>query len=332
MNNNSLLPLISIIVPVYNVQEYVRKCVLSICRQTYQNLEIIVIDDGSTDDSGRICDMLAKQDNRIKVVHQSNGGLSAARNMGLSIVTGDFIGFVDSDDWIDESMYELLYGLMIENDADISICSHYIVKQGKIKSRYMSGKKFVFTREEAMQALMKDRLIRNYVWNKLYKRHLFDQLRFPVGRLFEDLAISYQIFHQAKRVVVQEYPEYYYLVRDGSLTQSKYDPEREYQIFRGVCEQDEFVRANYSWEEIPPYVLWRGVHLIDHIMMVKPSALTDKIIENVLTKMHEYDYIRLSKKQLTLCFKRYFIYHHIALYRSIYRAVRIVFRSKRYKY
>lgn len=332
MNNNYSTPLISIIVPVYNVQEYVSKCLLSICRQTYQNLEIIVIDDGSTDDSGRICDMLAKQDNRIKVVHQSNGGQSFARNRGLSMASGEYIGFVDGDDWIKIDMYEALYYLLLENDADISVCSHYVVKSGGIKTKYASGKISVYSSEEAMKVLIEDRLIRSYVWDKLYKRDLFDQICFPINRLFEDLAVSYRIFHRAKRVTMQQCPKYYYLVREGSAMQSKYDPLREFQLFLGVYERDQFVRANYCWKELPSYVLQRGVHLIDHAMMLSPSEPTEKIVEKVLKIMHEYDHDHFAYKSITLKVKCFFIYRHRTCYRHVYRAVRMLFKLKRYKF
>ena len=125
-STNCKLPLISVVIPVYNVEDYVRKCIVSVINQTYSNLEILVIDDGSTDHSGQICDELAATDGRIRVFHTFNGGLSAARNVGIDHATGFFIAFVDSDDWIEPDMYQFLYQQIIEYDADISVCSHYI--------------------------------------------------------------------------------------------------------------------------------------------------------------------------------------------------------------
>ena len=167
MENTETLPLISIIVPVYNVKNYLEKCLQSICGQTYKNLEIILIDDGSSDGSGELCDLFAQRDGRIRVFHQANAGQSAARNRGLAVAQGEFLGFVDSDDWIESDMYEFLYRLLKENEADISICSHYRDKGKKSVAKYSSGEQFVFTRDEGIRALVVDRRIRNYVWDKL---------------------------------------------------------------------------------------------------------------------------------------------------------------------
>lgn len=185
MKNTEALPLISIIVPVYNVKDYLEKCLQSICVQTYKNLEIILIDDGSSDGSGELCDLFAQRDGRIKVIHQTNAGQSAARNRGLAVAQGEFLGFVDSDDWIEPDMYEFLYHLLKENGADISICSHYRDKGKKSVAKYSSGEQFVFTRDEGIRALVVDRRIRNYVWDKLYKRRLFSGITFPLNRILK---------------------------------------------------------------------------------------------------------------------------------------------------
>lgn len=240
MKNTEALPLISIIVPVYNVKDYLEKCLQSICVQTYKNLEIILIDDGSSDGSGELCDLFAQRDGRIKVIHQTNAGQSAARNRGLAVAQGEFLGFVDSDDWIEPDMYEFLYHLLKENGADISICSHYRDKGKKSVAKYSSGEQFVFTRDEGIRALVVDRRIRNYVWDKLYKRRLFSGITFPLNRIFEDIAISYRIFYKAEKIVVREFPKYHYVIRDGSAMQSKYDPLKEHNLFLSVYEQSIF--------------------------------------------------------------------------------------------
>lgn len=200
MENTETLPLISIIVPVYNVKNYLEKCLQSICGQTYKNLEIILIDDGSSDGSGELCDLFAQRDGRIKVIHQTNAGQSAARNRGLAVAQGEFLGFVDSDDWIEPDMYEFLYHLLKANGADISICSHYRDKGGKSVAKYASGEQFVFTRDEAVRALAVDKHVRNYMVDKLFKRSLFAGIVFPVNRVFEDLAICYRVFYGAGRL------------------------------------------------------------------------------------------------------------------------------------
>lgn len=333
MNNTDTLPLISIIVPVYNVKEYLEKCLDSICSQTYKNLEIIVVDDGSTDGSGEICDSYAQSDTRIKVFHQPNAGQSAARNKALGMAQGELLGFVDSDDWIEKDMYEFLYRLMVESDADISVCSHYVETGTKTKVRHSSGTFTAFSRDEAIRALVVDKRIRNYMWDKLFKRQLFDGISFPENRVFEDIAVSYLIFHKAGLVVMQDSPKYHYLKREGSTTQGKlYNPDKEYQLFLTVYQQVKFVVENGIWDKAPRYVHERGIHLIDHMMMIPPSPSIDAIVKDVLAKMQEYNAVKWPDLTAVSLFKRYLIYHSFATYRIIYRAVRTVFKSKRYKF
>ena len=139
----------------------------------------------------------------------------------MAVAQGEFLGFVDSDDWIEPDMYEFLYHLLKENGADISICSHYRDKGKKSVAKYSSGEQFVFTRDEGIRALVVDRRIRNYVWDKLYKRRLFSGITFPLNRIFEDIAISYRIFYKAEKIVVREFPKYHYVIRDGSAMQKQ---------------------------------------------------------------------------------------------------------------
>lgn len=330
--NKETLPLISIIVPVYNVEGYLDRCLQSICGQTYTNLEIILVDDGSTDSSGDVCDKFAQSDFRIKVIHQSNGGQSAARNKGLSIATGEYIGFVDGDDWIDPDMYEFLYCLLEENNADISVSSHYKERPKKTIVKYSSGELSVFTRNEAIRALVEDKQIRNYVWDKLYKRKLFENIRFPLNRVFEDIAVSYQVFYNADKVVMKGVPKYHYIVRDGSAMQSKYNPLKEHNLFQGVYEQVHFVLEKGIWDKAAVYVLRRGIRLIDHVSMLQPSSSIDWIVKDVLDKMHEFDNIKLTQLGFSLSVKRYLIYHEMEAYHTVYRFIRSIFKSKRHHF
>lgn len=332
MNNTETLPLISIIVPVYNVKDYITKCLDSICGQTYKNLEIIIVDDGSTDGSGDICDLYAQADGRIKVFHQSNAGQSAARNRALDVAQGEYIGFVDSDDWIEKDMYEFLYCLAKENDADISICSHYRNKRGKSIAKYSLGELFVLTRDEAIRALVVDKRIRNYLVDKLYKRRLFDNVRLPLNRIYEDLAVSYKIFYGAEKIVLKEVPKYHYVIREGSSTQSIYNPEKEYQLFLAVSEQSDFVRSKGIWDKTPNFVIQRGLHLIDHILLIPVSEPIENIKKKVLQEMHRYDELDWKRLGLLCVIKRWAIYHHITSYSIFYRLFRSIFKSKRHRF
>ena len=179
--------LVSIIVPVYNVEKYLSKCIDSILAQTYKNLEIILVDDGSKDNSGTICDEYSKKDKRIKIIHKPNGGISDVRNHGLKIATGDYIGFVDSDDYIAEDMFETLVSLLEKNDADISIVSFYEYYNGKLIGVRENENVEIMNKVEAIKELLIDRKIQSYTWNKLFKKELFDGLQFPVGKNFEDI-------------------------------------------------------------------------------------------------------------------------------------------------
>lgn len=318
MNNIKELPLISIIIPVYNVKGYLEKCLRSVCEQTYKNLEIIVVDDGSTDGSGQLCDQFARTDSRIKVFHQENAGQSSARNNGLSVAQGEYIGFVDSDDWIDSDMYEFLHHLLIANDADIAVCAHYIERATETKARYSSGMFTSFSSDEAIRALLVDKKIRNYVWDKLYRRDLFSEIRFPENQIFEDMAVSYRIFIQANKVVMQDSPKYHYLKRGGSTTLGKgYDPEKEHLWLLRIYEQVQFMYENRIWGKAPYYLHKWGMHSIKNIAKVPSSPLTNSIIEDIIAKMQEYDNVRWPQASISFLLKRYLIYHYFRVYRSM---------------
>jgi glycosyltransferase involved in cell wall biosynthesis len=226
--------LITIIVPVYKVEGLIHRCLNSIQSQTYKNIEVILVDDGSPDHCGEICDLYEKSDCRFKVIHKANGGLSDARNHGLDIARGDYILFVDSDDWIHKQHVEKLYQLMKETDSEIAVCNFtkYAekvrkaknrnsedLKSGNQKSDYTEENIYQYTNIEALMELMGNFSIQMVVaWGKLYKRELFHKLRFPVGRLHEDVFITYKLIYRAKRIVLTTAPLYYYWQRADSIT------------------------------------------------------------------------------------------------------------------
>jgi glycosyltransferase involved in cell wall biosynthesis len=207
---------ISIIIPVYKTETYLRRCLDSVVGQTYKNLEIILVDDGSPDGCGEICDAYAAADSRVKVIHQQNRGLSVARNEGLKIASGDYYGFVDSDDWIDSDMFETLYQGAIQHGADIAICGYYFVmgdKYKEIKEEHTT----LYDREDAIHHLLVDEKITNHVWNKLYKKELFEGVHFPPGRTFEDIGTTYKLFEKAGKIVFLNSCQYYYLQREDGI-------------------------------------------------------------------------------------------------------------------
>ena len=216
-------PLISVIVPVYNVEPYLRQCVDSILAQTYENLEIILVDDGSLDRCPQICDGYAKKDERIRVIHKENGGLSDARNAGLNIATGDYIGFVDSDDWIEPNMYNHLIRTLLKYEADISVCG-YQESNGKriLATKSMAWQEKTYTVEKAFREVLLSGEIMVVMCNKLYKSILFNDIRFPKGETFEDHAVFYKLFEKCSCIAHSGKIGYYYRKRPGSITFSDY--------------------------------------------------------------------------------------------------------------
>ena len=213
--------LISVIVPIYNVEKYLKKCIESIIQQTYDNLEIILINDGSTDNSPKICDNYAKKDKRIKVIHKKNGGLSDARNYGLEIATGKYISFVDSDDYIHKQMIEKLYNNLKANYSDISICN--------ICNVYPNGKKMNLSIPETSVVEQKQKFYNIYnkysvvtvvAWNKLYKKEIFKTIRYPLGKVHEDEWIIFDILKNAQKISYLNEPLYYYIQREESISNS----------------------------------------------------------------------------------------------------------------
>lgn len=209
--------LISIVIPVYKVEKYLGKCIESVLKQTYTNLQIILVDDGSPDNCGKICDEYAKRDLRIEVIHKVNGGLSEARNVGISKAKGRYIGFVDSDDYIKENMYEILLNLIKEHNADASICNLYDVIEGKEYIRNKDNGIQEYSRLDILKEVLLDKNIQSYAWNKLYKKELFDEVKYPIGKKYEDIGTTFYIFEKCNKIVVTSEPEYYYLKRSDSL-------------------------------------------------------------------------------------------------------------------
>lgn len=211
-------PLVSIIIPIYKVEAYLKRCLDSVLNQAYTNLEIILVDDGSPDNCPQICDEYALRDQRIVVIHKKNGGLSDARNAGLDICNGEFISFVDSDDWLNENYINVLLELADKKNADITIGEHERVYNDK--PIYIENKKektLTLSAQEALNILFK----RNHLsfilsWGKLYRKALFDEIRFPQGKFHEDEFTTYHIFANADKIAYTSQVLYYYFQRGDS--------------------------------------------------------------------------------------------------------------------
>lgn len=215
-------PLLSVILPVYNVAPYLRRSVDSVISQSYKNMEIILVDDGSTDGSSEICDEYKKKDNRIIVIHQANGGLSDARNKGLNTSSGEWIAFLDSDDWIHPSMYETLIDLAIEQNADMITCkSVNCYEDGSTEDSNSTGEMRVFSSDDMIRGLWDQKYIRFEVWNKIWKRSLIGDVRFKERQVCEDIRFDRLVFPDVNKCVYIDKPLHYYLkARPGSTITS----------------------------------------------------------------------------------------------------------------
>lgn len=218
---------ISVIVPVYKVEAYLDRCVQSIADQIFRNLEIILVDDGSPDNCPAMCDAWAEKDNRVKVIHKKNGGLSDARNAGMAIATGELMGFVDSDDWIAPDMYQHLHDLLDADGSDIAACGVEMVWEDGTPSRMLTKSGCcVLNREEAMSAIIEESWLKQPVWYKLYKTALIRDIPFPVGKYHEDVFWSYQAVCRAQTVSVSDKVGYHYRQRSGSIMGEGYSLKR----------------------------------------------------------------------------------------------------------
>lgn len=235
-------PLISVIVPIYKVEKYIEKCVKSIINQEYQNLEIILVDDGSPDNCGKICDDYEKIDSRIKVIHKQNGGLSSARNAGIDVAKGEYIGFVDSDDFIEPFMYKNLINVILSQKCRLAVCGiNYVFEDGHVVKKTEEGNDDVMEFERAITEMNTYRLFDMGAWSKLYDASLFDNIRFPEGKLSEDFYIMFKIFDRAQKVAFVSKPAYNYLQRQNSISRNvKINRDFEYAAFEQMKYLDEY--------------------------------------------------------------------------------------------
>lgn len=236
-------PIISVIVPVYNVEKYLYKCIDSILGQTYKELEIILVDDGSTDNSGVICDKYEKKDNRIKVIHKKNGGLSDARNCGLDNAIGEYIAFLDSDDWVDFKYIEILYENLRDYNADISICNFRRVHDEK-ELLNNHNNIILYNNIEALQQIYTNKSVQAIVaWNKLYKKSIFKKNRFPKGKIHEDEYLIPILLYETKKIVYTDRELIYYRKTLNSIMNTKFNVKRLDYLYV-LRERNKFFKEN----------------------------------------------------------------------------------------
>ena len=235
---------ISVIIPVYKVEQYLNRCVESVMSQTYLNLEIILVDDGSPDRCPQLCDSLAAKDNRVRVVHKKNGGLSSARNAGLDVATGDYVAFVDSDDYIDENMIETMLSAAIRNGVSVACCGRIRVSNSTQIKMFDLPEEKVLSGKQAIKELMLGGCVEEASWDKLYKAEVFKSRRFPIGEINEDIVQTIEILGDCKNIVHVGKALYYYCENVGSITKNGYDSSK-YIIIKHLDQVGKYIENNY---------------------------------------------------------------------------------------
>lgn len=269
MNRETLL---SVIVPVYNVEAYLPRCVDSILSQTHQNLELILVDDGARDNSGAICDDYAARDSRVKVIHKENGGLSSARNAGLDVAKGEYIAFVDSDDWVTTDAYAHLLALAQKYEVKLVCGGRYDVNE-------KTGAKTVGLCPKQETVISAEELVgRIFLWDgcdssacdKLYHRSILENYRFPEGKVCEDVPVTYKIVLSAERVAMSDRPFYHYYHRAGSISKTAAITEKTFHFSQHTETIYPYIRENHP--SIEPQARYLRVRSLSHILLLLEQA------------------------------------------------------------
>ncbi|MED1205207.1 glycosyltransferase family 2 protein [Heyndrickxia acidicola] len=284
-------PTISIIVPVFNVCRYLEDCIKSILNQSFTSFEIILVNDGSEDASGQICEKYKAIDKRVKVLHQKYGGVSVARNAGLDRAEGEYIGFVDGDDRIEKDMFHELYRLSVNTASDIAICGLKREQNGIVDNAPKEVIMKELSHEEAIRELFKGTLYRFSLCNKLFKKSCFKNVRFPNGHIHEDLATTYKLFANSKKAVFTSMKGYIYIKRPNSILTSNYNAKR--------------LDAFFAWDEILPFIEKKYPALYGEAVSCFAYWAVDNIYY-VLNQVREKKEIYYHLKQIQKCLRKYY--------------------------
>lgn len=292
-------PVISVIIPIYNVEIYLSQCLDSVLQQTYKNLEIILVNDGSTDGSAQICEKYAAGDSRITLIHKENGGLSDARNAGLKIATGTYISFVDSDDLLALHFYDKMLNQLLTHNADIVECNFFKFESERdVKTVALTGSTVPesYTTESALISLMNEHL-KQVVWNKVYKAQVIDQLEFPVSKINEDEFWTYRVFGNAQKVVKIDDVLYFYRQQSESIMGSKYSLRR-LDGLNGLEERVEYMKKHFpALVDLAEKKFCFGSMFHYHQLSInKQVDPQKKYRKNILKKLMRYNRIGILKK------------------------------------
>lgn len=310
---------VSIIIPVYEVEKYIERCIKCIQSQSYENWEAIFVEDGSPDKSGEICDSYATLDARIKVIHKENQGVAAARNTGLANVTGDFIVFIDSDDYAHPKLLETLIALQHKEKADLVIVGYQLSYGDEMIEPISRGNIQIMDSSKAIERIIENQQFCS-PWAKLYKKQLFEEIRYPEGAIYEDLMTAFEIFQKAKKIIYQDIPLYYYFQVSKSITRSEFHYGKLDEA-KALQKQYEFVKKHVP--ELEKQALYKYIYNVFGHLMCLVKAEDDfgkekykefcRIIKedgNILLEKQQ-----LSKKQVF----RYRLMKHPFIYRMFYK-------------
>ncbi|MBQ2408862.1 MAG: glycosyltransferase [Bacilli bacterium] len=305
---------ISIIIPVYNVEKYLERCLDSVLNQSYKNLEIILINDGSTDNSLDICLKYAKKDNRIKLINQNNSGISEVRNKGLEAAKGEYIAFVDSDDVIDKDMFKTLYNNLLKYDSDISSCN-YKIFHNKInfdKEEYYNK---IFTKEESLKDIISNGVLTNFLWNKLFKKELFNNIKFPKNMIYEDMYVMPKIIEKTTKIVYTNQILYGYFQRENSYVNS-FDEDKNKNYFLVINNvYNDLKKYNFLDKELKNYKVFSIYSAF--LQAAKSNALySDFMKEKHKEYKKEFKYLNKKVK-----LKRKLLYYLLYLDINIFKKV-----------
>ena len=320
------MPIISVIVPVYNVEPWLRECVDSILGQTLRDLELILVDDGSPDSCGAICDEYARADSRVRVIHKKNGGLSSARNAALDIAAGEYVAFIDSDDWIHPEMLETMVSKLRQTDSDMAICG--------VESVFMDGSRPI-SYQLTNEVLSQEEMVQHLAWqawyyviacNKVYRRKIFETLRYPEGYVHEDAAVIHRVIGACQRFVLIETPFYFYRQTSGSIMRQDISIQRSDNL-TALADRLHYA-CQKKWENVSAITAKRYVHtFFDYYFRFPHTTENEKYFRRMDASLKTALPHLLRAGNVSLSHKVYLIM--IRLHPGLYRGFRNLLRRFR---
>lgn len=294
---------ISIIVPIFNAEKYLHKSLNSLKNQTYKDLEIILVNDGSTDNSGVICDEFSQKDDRFKVIHKENGGVSSARNAALKIVSGEYVGFVDPDDWVENSMFEDLLELATKHKADISMCGYIKEKPDKTIIELTKPKgTYEYTKIDAINNILNTKSFRGFLWNKLFSTNLLKENKITFDEkvhFCEDMLFCCQAFSRSEKIVYNTSPLYHYIIHETNASKSQFSPKKLTALSALIKIIDMLYEVKgVNLNKFKNYFMNMNISLLMH--GIKDGNLGDEVLKNLKNNLYRYKINELTNRSVKL--------------------------------